>query len=185
MASATALSCAIFAAASEAALETSADEAAYFGVPFQGFFSITQLTIIEQSSGVPWALPKPSASKSVEIRFFDEARPRTRPVLSNTGPPEFPGLIAAVKVNVLRMELVDEMIPVVRIPDTPSGEPNTPTHHPCLGFEPTHCKAGIVVFTATPAMSSYLPHDTIVPGRETLLFKTTVTDLFVKQFSIT
>ena len=159
--------------------------AANLGVAFQGFFSTTQLTITEQSKGVPWALPKPSAIESVEIRFFDVARPRTRPVLSNTGPPEFPGLIAAVKVKLLEILLVDEMIPVVRIPETPSGEPNTPTHHPCFGFEPTHCNEGIVDFTAMPARSSFLLQETIVPARETLLFKTNVTDLLVKQLSIT
>ena len=173
------------AAASAAALSIREDDAAYFGVAFQGLFSITQLTITEQRRGVPWALPKPSAIESAEISLFDVARPRTRPVLSNTGPPEFPGLIAAVKVNLLPMELVDEMIPVVRIPETPSGEPNTPTHHPCFGFTPIHCNAGIVVFTAIPAMSSFLLQDTITPGIEALLFKTKVTDLFVKQFSIT
>ena len=144
-----------------------------------------QLTITEQSSGVPWALPKPSASESVEIRFFDVASPITRPVLSNTGPPEFPGLIAAVKVKRLEREFVDEIIPVVRIPETPSGEPNTPTHHPCFGFEPIHCNAGIVVFTAIPAISSFLLQDTITPGTEALLFKTKVTDLLAKQLSMT
>ena len=179
------MSCAILAAASAAALAIREVVAAYFGVAFQGFFSTTQLTITEQSKGVPWALPKPSAIESVEIRFFDVARPRTRPVLSNTGPPEFPGLIAAVKVNLLLMELVDEMIPVVRIPETPSGEPNTPTHHPCFGFEPIHCIEGIDDFTAIPAMSSFLLQDTIVPARVTLLFKTRVTDLLVKQSSMT
>ena len=103
-----------------------------------GAFSATQRIIELQSKGVPCAFPNPSAIVSVEISLFEVAKPRTRPVESKTGPPEFPGFIAAVKVKVSEIELTEEIIPVVKIPEVPSGEPSTPTHHPCFGREPIH-----------------------------------------------
>ena len=59
------------------------------------------------------------------------ASPITRPALSNTGPPEFPGFIAAFVVPLKVNLFILETIPVVKIPGKPNGLPITPTHHPC------------------------------------------------------
>jgi hypothetical protein len=106
-------------------------------------------------------------------------------VESKTGPPEFPGFIAAVNVKVSVMELTEEIIPVVRIPEVPSGDPSTPTHHPCLGRGPIHCKDGIEVLTAIPAISRSSFQETIVPGIEVPLLKDNVTDFVPRQSVIT
>ena len=104
---------------------------------------------------------------------------------SNTGPPELPGLIAAVNVNVCEIELTEEMMPVVKIPEVPSGDPSTPTHHPCFGRAPIHCSGGITVFVAIPAKSRSSFHETIVPATVAPLLKINETDFEVKQSVIT
>ena len=52
------------------------------------------LTTTLQMSGAPFPIPKPS-----ESRIFAVAMAITLPVESNTGPPEFPGLMGAVNVT--------------------------------------------------------------------------------------
>ena len=52
------------------------------------------LTTTLQMSGAPLPIPKPS-----ESRIFAVAIAITRPVESNTGPPELPGLMGAVNVT--------------------------------------------------------------------------------------
>ena len=136
-------------------------------------------------SGTPWAFPKPSAICPEERRFFDVARPRTRPVESKTGPPELPGLIGAVKVKVLAKLLMEEIIPVVKTFDFPNGEPKTPTHQPCRGGDPIHWSEGIAVTVATPATSLEEFQETIFPGTLVPLDKTIVTFLVPIQSSIT
>jgi hypothetical protein len=138
-----------------------------------------------QSNGVPWAFPKPSAIVSEVISLFEVASPRTLPVESKTGPPELPGFIAAVKVKVCEIELTEEIMPVVKIPEDPSGEPRTPTHQPCFGRDPIHCKGGITVFVAMPAKSKSSFQETIVPAMEVPLLKISVTDLVPKQSTTT
>ena len=113
------------------------------------------------------------------------ARPRTLPVESNTGPPEFPGLIAAVIVKVFAKLLMEEIMPVVKTLDLPSGEPKTPTHQPCRGGEPIHWSAGIEVTVATPATSFDEFQETIFPGTLVPLDKTTDTFFVPMQSSIT
>ena len=61
--------------------------------PFHTPFGLSQERIPKHSNGVPWKIPKPSA-----FVYLAVANPITRPVLSNTGPPELPGLIAAFVV---------------------------------------------------------------------------------------
>ena len=116
---------------------------------------------MEQIKGEPCALPNPSASCPSDKTAFDVARPRTLPVLSKTGPPELPGFIAAVSVNFFVELFTEEMIPVVRTLLRPKGEPSTPTHHPCFGGLPTHCRGGTKVFVAIPATSFVSFQETI------------------------
>ena len=86
------------------------------------FDPLGQFTIVLHNKGAPLNIPKPSA-----LMNFAVAIPITRPLLSNTGPPELPGLIGAVKVptNVALSTL--DTIPVVKIPAKPRGLPSTPT----------------------------------------------------------
>ena len=81
-----------------------------------------------------------------------DATPITRPVLSKTGPPEFPGLIGAL-INPSKLAGADDAIPVVKIPGCPSGLPITPTHHPCSGAGPIHFRPGISSEVTIPAKS--------------------------------
>ena len=87
-----------------------------------------------------------------------EFTPITAPVASTSGPPEFPGLIAASVCNALINELSPNPEPVVtarffalRIPDVtvpakPSGEPIAITASPtcALSLSP-NCKVGAPV----------------------------------------
>ena len=125
----------------------------YLDTAPQGFGSTTQLTITPHNNGLPFAFPKPSASWPSEINLLEVARPRTLPVESKIGPPEFPGFIGAVKVKVLAAKSIEEIIPVVRIPACPKGEPKTPTHQPCFGTVPIHSAVGNNFFVAIPAIS--------------------------------
>ncbi|MEY4888094.1 MAG: hypothetical protein RL237_157, partial [Actinomycetota bacterium] len=87
-----------------------------------------------------------------------ELTPTTAPVISTSGPPEFPGLIAASVCNALINELSPELSPVVNalffaliihdvtVPDKPSGEPIAITVSPTkmLSLLP-NCRVGAEV----------------------------------------
>ena len=93
-------------------------------------------------------MPNPS-----ELTYFAVAKPMTFPVRSNTGPPEFPGLIAAFVVPKKVPLLTLETIPIVRIPGNPSGLPITPTHQPCCGVVQRQFNGGRDVEVSIPATS--------------------------------
>jgi hypothetical protein len=99
--------------------------------PFQICEVDEQTTILLHKSGVPLKMPKLSA-----LTYLAVAKPITLPLLSNTGPPELPGLIAAVVVPKYVELFTLETIPVVRIPGKPSGLPMMPAHQPCCGLAP-------------------------------------------------
>ena len=144
-----------------------------------------QLITVPHKSVTPWALPKPSARTPLEISFFDVANPSILPVESKTGPPELPGLIAAVNVNIPELLLIEEIIPVVKIPATPSGEPMTPIHHPCFGVDPIHSSPGIMVLVTIPATSLLSFQEIMTPSTVELLLRSIVTLLVARQSSIT
>ena len=80
--------------------------------------------------------------KSDPSEAIAEFTPITAPVESTSGPPELPGLIAASVCNALINELsllespavtgrfLALIIPVVTVPDNPSGEPMAITESP-------------------------------------------------------
>jgi len=111
------------------------------------------LRILKQSNGVPWNIPNPS-----ESMYFAVARPITRPVLSKTGPPEFPWFIGAVVVPVNLALLTLETIPVVSTPGNPSGLPIIPDHHPCSGVAPLQFNGWMKVDVRMPATSFASSH---------------------------
>ena len=150
-----------------------------------GSLSIKQDTTVPHKRVTPCALPNPSASTPLEIRFFDVAKPSTRPMESKTGPPEFPGFIAAVIVKVPELVFIEEIIPVVKIPACPRGEPMTPTHQPCLGEDPIHSKPGITVLLTIPATSLLSFQEIMRPSVIDPSDKTSETFLVPRQSSIT